>query len=105
MKEIEAFHSALSKASKDASRFMTAQLRNETRANDWPEHVTNSTNVKYGKNGFEAHVHDAHLDEAKNHEYGVPGKAPTAAIRRFSNRTEEAQKFLVGRLSKHLGEL
>jgi hypothetical protein len=38
-----------------------------------------------------------------NLEYGTPGQQPTAAIRRFNNRQEEAEKFLVGRAFQHAG--
>ena len=105
MKEIAAFHSALTKASHETSHFMSAHLRSEARASGWPTDVTNRMRVKYGKDGFEAHVHDTHKAAAENLEYGTPDTQPTAAIRRFGNRTQESEKFLLGRLSKHLGDL
>ena len=105
MKEIQAFHSALTKASHETSRMMSAQLRNEAHASGWPKEVTRTMRVKYGKEGFETHVHDAHHATAENLEYGTPSTQPTAAVRRFANRTQEAETFLHGRLSHHLGEL
>lgn len=105
MKEIEAFYSALTKASHETSHFMTAHLRAEAHASGWPTHVTRNLSVKFGEEGFETHVHDAHKADAQNLEYGTPGTEPTAAIRRFGNRTQEAEKFLLGRLSHHVGDL
>jgi hypothetical protein len=38
-------------------------------------------------------------------EYGTPNTQPTAAVRRFKNRQDEAEHFFVGRLEKHFGDL
>jgi hypothetical protein len=105
MKEIEAFHSALTKASHETSHFMSSHLRAEASESGWPSGITNRMNVRYGNEGFEAHVHDAHYNAAHGLEYGTPDTQPTAAVRRFGNRTQEAEKFLLGRLSTHLGDL
>jgi hypothetical protein len=105
MKEFDSFHSALEKASHETSRAMTHQLRNEAHASGWPSHVVRKMNVKYGEEGFEAHVHDSHKATAHDHEYGTPDTQPTAAVRRTANRTQEAEKFLLGRINHHLGAL
>ncbi|CAB4166924.1 hypothetical protein UFOVP964_23 [uncultured Caudovirales phage] len=105
MKELDSFHSALQKASHETSRFMSSQLRNEAHASGWPSHIVSNMHVKYGEAGFEAHVHDSHKAEAKNLEYGTPSTQPSAAVRRYSNRTQEAEKFLLGRISHHAGNL
>jgi hypothetical protein len=105
MKEIHAFKSALHQASHETTRLMSAQLRTEAKASGWPHHVVRNMGVTYGPNGFEAHVHDAHKAEAEDLEYGTPSQRPTAAVRRFANRTKEAEDFLVGRMSKMLGDL
>ena len=105
MKEFDAFHSALEKASHETSRVMTHQLKSEAHASGWPSHVVRKMSVKYGEEGFEAHVHDSHEAIAKDHEYGTPSIKTTAAVRRTANRTQEAEKFLLGRISHHLGAL
>jgi hypothetical protein len=105
MKEIQAFHSALKRASHETSQMMSTKLRHEARASGWPSHVVRNMRVSYGEAGFETHVHDAHKAEADNLEYGTTNTQPTAAVRRFANRTDEAETFLHGRLSHHLGEL
>ena len=84
---------------------MTSHLRSEAHASGWPKHIVNNMHVSYGKEGFQANVHESHEAEAKNLEYGTPSSQPTAAVRRFSNRTQEAETFLVGRLSKMIGHL
>jgi len=105
MKEIDSFHSALEKASHETSRVMSHHLKAEAHASGWPSHVVNKMHVKYGDEGFQAHVHDAHKDIAHDYEYGTPDSQPTAAVRRFANRTQEAEKFLLGRIHHHLGAL
>jgi hypothetical protein len=105
MKEIQAFHDALTKASHETSAFMTMHLRSEADASGWPSKVVRNMGVTYGKEGFEAHVHNAHENVAKDFEYGTTSMRPTAAVRRFSTRTQEADTFLHGRLSHHLGEI
>ena len=105
MKEIHAFKSALTQASKDTSRLMTHHLRSEAYAAGWPNHVTRGLKVTHGKDGFEAHIHDNHKEAAMDLEYGTTSQRPTAAIRKSANRTAEADHFLTARLGKILGDL
>ena len=105
MKEIHAFQNAIHQASHETSQFMTAHLRSEAHASGWPSHVSGNMGVTYSDKGFEAHTHDAHKEEAHDLEYGTTTMRPTAAVRRFANRTGEADTFLAGRMHKILGEL
>lgn len=98
-------HSAIKNSGHETARFVTAHVRDEARNSKWPDHIARSMNVTYGKDGFEAHTHKSHVDKVKDLEYGTPGMRPTAAIRRSSNRTQEAESFFVQRLFKHLGDL
>lgn len=101
----EKIHSAIKNSGHETSRFVTAQLRDATRNSDWPENLVHSTHVTYGKDGFEAHTHNSHVEQVKDFEYGTPDRRPTAAIRRTANRTHEAESFFIKRLTKHLGDL
>lgn len=105
MKEIKAFKDALNRASSDASHFLTAHLRSEAHASGWPSDVTRRMSVSHNNGSFDVNVHEKHLNRALDLEYGTPDTQPTAAIRRFSNRTQEAEHFIVGRMSKMLGDL
>jgi hypothetical protein len=98
-------HSAIKNSTHETSRFVTAHVRDEARNSKWPDHIARSMNVIYGKDGFEAHTHKGNVDKVKDLEYGTPGVRPTAALRRSSNRTHEAEAFFVKRLEKHLGDL
>lgn len=105
MKEIKAFKDALHTASNDAARFMTAHLRSEAHASGWPSDISSKMHVSHKDGSFDVHVHEKHLDHALDLEYGTPDTQPTAAIRRFANRTQEAEHFIVGRMSRMLGDL
>jgi len=105
MKAIDNFISAVHKSSHEAAQVMSSQLRSEARASGWPEHVVRNMHVKYDSGKFTSHVHEAHAAEAGDLEYGTPNQRPTAAIRRASNRTQESEKFLIGRLAQRVGKL
>lgn len=96
---------ALNKASHETTRLLSAHLRTEARKSGWSNDVVNSMNVTYGKDGFNSHVSSKHYEIAQDFEYGTPDTQPTAAVRRFNNRTAEAQHFLINRLHKHLEDL
>ena len=96
---------SLHKAAIETTRFMSAQLRAEARASGWPSHIVRNLHVTHSDGAFSVHTSKTHRAEAMNLEYGTPSTQPTAAIRRFSNRTAEAEKFLLGRTIKHFGGL
>ena len=102
MKEIKAFKDALHKASNETSHYLTAHLRAETHASGWPTKITRGMRVVHDNGTFGIHHADSHKDQVHDLEYGTPDDRPTAAMRRFSNRTKEAEKFLVNRLMKGL---
>lgn len=93
---------ALNKASQETTRLLSARLRTEARKSGWSNDVVKSMTVVYGKDGFTSHVSNRHYKTAQNLEYGTPDTQPTAAVRRFNNRTAEAQDFLIKRLYKHI---
>jgi hypothetical protein len=98
-------HSAVEQAAKHTSRYMTGQLRKEAKASGWPRHVVGNMGVIYDDKRFQVHVHDKHFNEAQTLEYGTEHNRPTAAIRRSSARTKEAENFFMGALQKIVGEL
>lgn len=102
----ENVHNAIHKTSLETSRFVSAHLRSEAHASNWPAHVINGLHATYNKDeGFKANVHSSHHAEALEHEYGNTSRQPSAAVRRVSNRTGEAETFFAGRLFRHLEDL
>ena len=94
---------SLHKASVETTRLMSAQVRSEARASGWPSHIVRTLHVSHNNGSFAVRSHEDHHAEALNLEYGTPSTQPTAAVRRFANRTSESEKFLLGRTMKHLG--
>lgn len=95
--------SALSHASQDTTHYLSAHVKQEAAESGWPSHLVKTLRVEHKNGFFVTTVHDNHLAEALDYEYGTPHMRPTAAIRRASNRTKEAEHFYVNRLMKHLG--
>ena len=93
---------SLHKASIETTRLMSAHLRSEARASGWPNHIVRNLSVRHNDGEFTVHSHDEHRSQVLDLEYGTPSTQPTAAIRRFSNRTSESEKFLIGRVGKHM---
>jgi hypothetical protein len=98
-------HSAVEHAAKQTSRYMTGQLRREAKASGWPRQVSANMGVIYDNKKFQVHVQDSHLSEANDLEYGTTSSRPTAAIRRSTNRTQDADAFFMKTLRKVVGEL
>ena len=94
---------SIHKASVETTRFMSAHLRSEARKSGWPEDIVRHLSVKHSDGAFTVHSHESHRADVLNLEYGTPSTQPTAAIRRFKNRTSHAEKFLVNRAMSHLG--
>jgi hypothetical protein len=61
--------------------------------------------VIYDNKKVQVHVHDSHISEAYDLEYGTTSSRPTAAIRRSTNRTQDADAFFMKTLRKVVGEL
>ena len=101
MIDVPKFKEALNQASVDTTRLMSAHLRTETRASGWPEKIVRGMHVRYNQGKFSVHSHPDHTAEVLNLEYGTPDTQPTAAIRRFKNRTQEAEHFLMLRTDHH----
>jgi hypothetical protein len=97
------FQEVVKQAAQETSKVMTAQLRDECIASGWSEKIANRVRVVYKGNKFVVDIPDSIKAEAENLEYGTPSTQPTAAIRRFSNRLEESEKFLLRRAKQLLG--
>ena len=103
MKYLRRLKSSINKASNETTRFMSAHLRSEARASGWPEHIVSGLHVRHDKGSFTVHSHPEHHQDVMNLEYGTSSTRPNAAIRRFNNRQQEAEKFLMKRAMHHAG--
>ncbi len=93
---------SLNKASVETTRFMGAHLRSEARASGWPEKIVRNLHVRHSDGAFTIHGNPTHKTEILNLEYGTPDTQPTAAMRRFNNRQQEAEKFMLARTMQHM---
>lgn len=102
MSYFSAVKSSLKKAANDTSRLMSAQLRIEARKSGWPDDIVRHLAVHHKDGSFKVHAHDDHRSAVMDLEYGTPNQRPTAAIRRFTNRMNEAETFFARRTMKYL---
>jgi hypothetical protein len=93
---------SLNRASVETTRFMGAHLRSEARASGWPEKIVRNLHVRHSDGAFTIHGNPTHKTEILNLEYGTPDTQPTAAMRRFNNRQQEAEKFMLARTMQHM---
>jgi hypothetical protein len=93
---------SLARATQDTTRFMSAHLRIEARKSGWPDDVVRHLSVRHSDGEFTVHSHEDHRSTVMDLEYGTPNQRPTAAIRRFGNRTAASEKFLLNRTAKYL---
>ncbi len=93
---------SLNRASVETTRFMGAHLRSEARASGWPEKIVRNLHVRYSDGAFTIHGNPDHKTEILNLEYGTPSNQPTAAMRRFNNRQQESEKFMLARTMQHM---
>jgi hypothetical protein len=71
------------KAKKDASRILTAQLRQQALEGGWDAEVVRNLKVVHKDGGFHTHIHPDYQSRAFTHEYGDENNQPTAIIRKF----------------------
>lgn len=105
MRELEALQAAIHQASRDTGRFLSSQVRNHARKEGWPRHLANSLHVAYEDGGFAVKTHPSLEKETWEQEYGTQDRPPSAVIRKFSNRTSGAEKYLAARISERTGGL
>lgn len=96
------FRQVLHQAARDTADVLTAQLRSECMASGWPPQVANRMSVKYTGNKLVVDIPESIKSEADNLEYGSPSVQLTAAIRRFGNRPEMGEAFLLKRAKQLL---
>lgn len=103
MIELNDHSKALNKAGHETTHYMRAQLRNTALAHGWPDDVVRHLAVHHKDGEFTVHAHSSHRNQVLDLEYGTPTQRPTAVIRKFNNRQDEIQRFLMLRFNTHMG--
>jgi hypothetical protein len=96
------FRQVLHQAASDTAKVMTSQLRSECMASGWPPQIANQMSVKYSGNKLVVDIPESIKTDADTLEYGSPSVQLTAAIRRFGNRPEMGESFLLKRTAQLL---
>ena len=89
------------KASKDAAQAATHSFRAHALAHGWDKDVVAHTHVAYEDGKFGVKIHSDYEDRAHVHEYGDENTPPTAAIRKFFNRSENTQEPFMAAVNKY----
>lgn len=77
---------AVHKAAEHTASVMTHQIRQHALNSGWSPEAANSLTVKYNDGKFSAHSSNG---QAFVHEYGSEGRAPSAAVRKFSHHSDK----------------
>lgn len=94
---------AAAKAALDTAQFVTNSVRSSAQEHGWDAEVTSNTNILFNGEKFNVEVHPDHYDQAMNLEYGTELIRPTAVLRKYDNKSEEAEDFFVEALYKAVG--
>jgi hypothetical protein len=93
---------AFDKAFHDTAKDMTEELRQNALDGGWHADVVNNMSVKYSENdGFVVDIHPDYSDRAFMHEFGSPGKPPTAVIRKYRNKDTKSESSFFNYLERH----
>jgi len=91
------------KIANQTSLLMTSDLRQSAMDNGWGAEVASNTHVMYDGKSYLIDVRSDLESQAMDLEYGTPSTRPTAAIRKYSNNTQDAENAFVTALEKELG--
>jgi hypothetical protein len=85
---------ALKAAGTETAQFMTSQVREDLLAEGLDSRMVAKVRDSFLNNKFELKM-PPKVDKAiKELEFGSSTKPPSAVLRKFANRTQEAEKFL-----------
>lgn len=98
---MKALKEAAIKATKDAAESATHSFRTHALAHSWDADVVAHTHVAYEQGKFAVKTHPDYEDRAHVHEYGDETTPPTAAIRKFFNRSENTHAPFMAALNRH----
>lgn len=85
---------ALKAAGSETAQFMTSQIREDLLSEGLSSRMVARVNFRFVNNKFELKMPPKVDKAVKDLEYGSSTKPPSAVLRKFANRTQEAEKFL-----------
>ena len=85
---------ALKAAGAETAQFMTSQIREDLLAEGLDSRMVAKVRYRFFNNKFEIKMPKKVDKAVKELEFGSSTKPPSAVLRKFENRTQEAEKFL-----------
>ena len=89
------YRQVLVQSAQKTAVMMTAELRQECLSSGWPSAVVNRIKVKFEGGKFIVDVPDDIKTEVGNLEFGTPSRQLSPALHRYSNRTSNAESYLL----------
>lgn len=91
------------KAAVTTATYMTADVRHSAMKQGWDIETASNTNIMYDGTEVKVHIDAGFESQAMDLEYGTESSRPTAVLRKYGNRTQDAEKVFLSALSKGLG--
>jgi hypothetical protein len=101
----KAFLSKADQAITSSEIELTSILRDHLLASGWTYEAALSVSIVYTGERFDYKFEGASTQEAETLEFGSEEMRPTAAVRKFLNKTNVIEQVYVAQLERQLGEL
>lgn len=99
---MKALKEAAIKAAHSTAESATHAFKQHALQHGWDRDVVANTHIAYEDGKFGVKVHPDYQDRAHIHEYGDEQTPPTAAIRKFFNRSENTSIPFMAELQKQV---
>jgi hypothetical protein len=93
---------SLKAAGTETAQFMTSQVREELLAGGLDSRMVAKVRFRFFNNKFELKMPPKVKKAVETLEYGSSDKPPSAVLRKFANRTQEAEKLLTQRVAAYM---
>ena len=93
---------ALQAAGTETAQFMTSQVRNDLLAEGLDSRMVARVRYRFFNNKFEIKMPPKVDKAVKELEFGSSTKPPSAVLRKFANRTQEAEKLFTQRVAVYM---
>jgi hypothetical protein len=99
------FEPKVKAAAKSAAQILTKDLRQYLISLGWPPQAASAVSLHYKLSSFEVEISGQYADDARLFEYGSQAMRPTAAIRKYFNRSERLQEVYFAAIEKEVGDI
>lgn len=93
---------ALKAAGTETAQFMTSQVREDLLSEGLDSRMVKRVHFRFAGNKFELKMPDKVKKAVDTLEYGSSNTPPSAVLRKFANRTQEAEKLFTQRVAAYM---